>query len=728
MRFLLLMILCIAAPAFGQGRTTSAEADVASVYWQTERITRTNLFDVALRTSTEFWAVGDASTAHVFDAGAASWATVALLEGFSARSIAFATEDIGVIVGAEGRIARTTNGGRRWDEVRSPTSNLLNRVAFLEDGRTGWAVGFGGTILYTQDAGETWAAQPSGSFAELFGLHLVSAREVWTSGAGGYGTVLVTRDGGASWRRVETNTDRRRLDVFRASERTLFTAGDAGMVQRSDDGGTTWTTLRHQNTDKGPYVLTRMLVLSPERVLVTGGNGSVYQTYDGGATWVLDVTESNLTLNALAVTPDGFAVAVGNNGYAYRTNIKMPEQATEPEPIVEDRPTPAQTGFPVGTEVLSLLVSDEGTTLASTFQYGLFRLEGVEWSEANVGMPSRQVWALKAVQREGREVLLAGTWDSGLFLSRDQGRTWDVVDGPGAFAIALATTPAGTACAVDYLGQVFCSEDLGDTWRLIGTIPNVSGPTGLLVLEEALLVSDFTGIRISRDGGQTWDFADGVPFGTRVEDLAYTQDGRLFAASRTGLFRSEDGGTSWLHIETGLAASEYVSLLPLPGTAWIVAATWGAGLHLSEDHGATWRTLRIDTPAQGKVSDASFVQAVQYHAPSRLLYAGTREGLLKVDLLDVAEPTSSRSESLPIAGSVALWPQPASSHAHVQATGIQGPTISLVVSDLLGREVYREEVSVRSGEARTTLPTATWASGLYVYQLGAHTGRILVVR
>lgn len=725
---LLLLAAFVAPPVLAQDHAQAVVLDPTATYWQTERITRDNLFDVTRRTANEFWAVGDAATAHIFDVPSETWSTRDLPEGFSARSLAFATEEIGVMVGAEGKIVRSTDGGRSWAEVRSPTATLLNRVAFLEDGRTGWAVGFGGTLVHTQDAGETWVAQQSGSFAELFGLHIVSAREVWTAGAGGYGTVLVTRDGGTSWDRVESQTDRRRLDVRKASENTLFTAGDAGMVQRSDDGGTTWETLRHQNTDKGPYVLTRMLVLSPERVLVTGGNGSIYQTYDGGATWELDITETNLTINAIAANAEGFALAVGNNGYAYKAYIKVPEHEADPDPIVEERPERPQVGFPVGTEVLSLLVSDEGTVLASTYQYGLFRQEGDEWVEANTGMLSRQIWSLKAVQRDGEELLIAGTWDFGVFVSRDQARTWEPVEGPGAFAIALATTSEGLACAVDFLGQTFCSEDLGDTWRLVGSVTNVSGPTGLLLLDDRLLVSDFTGILLSEDGGETWQRADGVPFGTRVEDLARTDYGTLFAASRTGLFRSSDEGRSWQRLETGLLSSEYLSILPLPGTKWVVAATWGAGLHLSEDAGETWRELRIEAPNPAKTSDTGYIQAIQYHAPSRRLYAGTRSGLLKLDLLEVQQPTSNTVERFSFAGSVAVWPQPASYQAHVHATGVQGPSISLVVSDLLGREVYREDVVVLNGEVRTTVSTAQWPTGLYVYQLGQRTGSLVVIR
>jgi photosystem II stability/assembly factor-like uncharacterized protein len=61
-------------------------------------------------------------------------------------------------------------------------STLLN-VDFVSD-NNGWAVGRGGTILRTEDAGVTWVEQETGTKLNLYGLHF--AKKVgWAVGAGG---------------------------------------------------------------------------------------------------------------------------------------------------------------------------------------------------------------------------------------------------------------------------------------------------------------------------------------------------------------------------------------------------------------------------------------------------------------------------------------------------------------------------------------------------------------
>jgi photosystem II stability/assembly factor-like uncharacterized protein len=52
----------------------------------------------------------------------------------------------GWAVGDEGTILHTTDGGRRWQNERSPTTHALERI-FFTDRTHGWAVGFGGTII-----------------------------------------------------------------------------------------------------------------------------------------------------------------------------------------------------------------------------------------------------------------------------------------------------------------------------------------------------------------------------------------------------------------------------------------------------------------------------------------------------------------------------------------------------------------------------------------------------
>ncbi len=84
----------------------------------------------------------------------------------------------------------------------------LADVCFV-DPEQGWAVGDRGTIWHTEDAGQTWNAQPSGVACPLRSVWFVNRQLGWAAGGythpyshGSSGVLLVTRDGGRRWRAV----------------------------------------------------------------------------------------------------------------------------------------------------------------------------------------------------------------------------------------------------------------------------------------------------------------------------------------------------------------------------------------------------------------------------------------------------------------------------------------------------------------------------------------------
>ncbi len=80
-----------------------------------------------------------------------------------------------VAVGFGGTIIRTDDGGATWTRQSSGTVEDLRAVSFV-DANTGTAVGDNGTILRTDDGGHTWTRQTSGTTVWLWGVSFVNAR------------------------------------------------------------------------------------------------------------------------------------------------------------------------------------------------------------------------------------------------------------------------------------------------------------------------------------------------------------------------------------------------------------------------------------------------------------------------------------------------------------------------------------------------------------------------
>ena len=75
-------------------------------------------------------------------------------------AVTFVDEKNGWVVGDQGTILHTDNGGSIWFKQQADTVQHLLGVCFLND-KLGWAVGASGYMLKTEDGGQTWLIQPA---------------------------------------------------------------------------------------------------------------------------------------------------------------------------------------------------------------------------------------------------------------------------------------------------------------------------------------------------------------------------------------------------------------------------------------------------------------------------------------------------------------------------------------------------------------------------------------
>jgi photosystem II stability/assembly factor-like uncharacterized protein len=196
----------------------------------------------------------------------------------------------------------------------------LHGVFFLSSGRTGWAVGNGGVILKSSDAGATWSRQVPTTF-NLFGVAFSG-----TTGfaVGANGTVLKSVDLGAHWSPVvvpqaasATLHDVAMLDALR-----VRMVGTFGVLVVSDDGGATWTKITTGTTSA-----LNSIAFSGSDGWVVGDLGTTFGTHDGGASWYRvsagEIPTGNRLLGVSrrsqpATLDASGAVAVGVNGTVIR--------------------------------------------------------------------------------------------------------------------------------------------------------------------------------------------------------------------------------------------------------------------------------------------------------------------------------------------------------------------------------------------------------------------------
>jgi len=221
-----------------------------------------------------------------------------------------------VAVGDHGAVLLSDDGGRTFRQAKSvPTRVTLTAVAF-GDASNGWAVGHGGVIVHTADAGETWQLQRSEMQVDrpLFTVHFSDARHGVAAGL--WSLLLVTADGGSTWTPVALppppeggKADRNLFAAFGDGKGALFIAAERGTVLRSDDGGGTWTYL--STGYKGSFWTG--CALADGTLVVAGLRGTIYRSSDGGRNWQPATSGTKSSITQIAQVGDR-VVAVGLDG------------------------------------------------------------------------------------------------------------------------------------------------------------------------------------------------------------------------------------------------------------------------------------------------------------------------------------------------------------------------------------------------------------------------------
>lgn len=217
------------------------------------------------------------------------------------------------VVGSRGVVAQT------HDDVEWSAKSLVAadfRAVTCVNASIGWAVGAGGIVLHTTDAGATWSAQDSHLSNELFAVRFVDASRGVV--AGGSGAFATTRDGGSTWSPVPGLGAATWRAASSASDASmLVVVGDGGALAISFDGGASWTSSAIAN---GADLRGVGATWAGKLVAVTDDSGEIWESNDGAATFHA-AFHSGVPLEGLSLSGSGRALAVGAGGSIFAREV-----------------------------------------------------------------------------------------------------------------------------------------------------------------------------------------------------------------------------------------------------------------------------------------------------------------------------------------------------------------------------------------------------------------------
>ncbi len=560
--------------------------------------------------------------------------------------------------GGERGLYRTTDGGESWERVLEIDEHTgVNEVYFdprnpevmyassWQRRRHQWTMidgGPGSGIHKSTDGGETWRAinrgLPSGDKGRIgMAISPIDPDVLYAivEASGDDGGTFRSENMGENWSRTsryqstapmyyhELYADPHRFDRIYSLDTFL---------EMSDDGGQTWGRLPTRSV----HVDHHALAFDPDdpEHLILGNDGGLYETFDFGENWshfanlpltqyykvatsndepfyyVYGGTQDNNTMGGPSQTLGGgirnsdWYVTLGGDGF---------------DPVVDP-------------ENPDIIYSQLQHGVLSRFDRGSKERLDIQPQADPDGPPLRWYWDAGLIMSpHDNHRLYFGAQI--LFRSDDQGSSWRAVSGDlsrnidrnqlevmgrvwsvdavgknrstSVFGHIVAISESPLVEGLIYVGTddglVQVTEDGGETWRAIESLPGVPDtsfvhdveadlhdPDGVFVVVNNFKRNDFRPYVLrSGDRGRSWTaITEGLPENSPSFSIVqdHVEPDLLFLGAEFGAFASVDGGESWMAFDSGLPTIPVRDLEIQKREGDLVAATFGRSFYVIDDY------------------------------------------------------------------------------------------------------------------------------------------------
>lgn len=496
------------------------------------------IYDGEMATASTAFATGGDRVLKTTDGGA-SWQSSTLPISGNLVQIDVVDAQTVYVVGAQGSVFRTVNGGDKWTQVRSDDTKFYTGVSFVS-ATEGWVTGNApATILHTTDAGAHWETQSVPGEADPARIRMIDAQNGWAVGT--LRTILHTTNGGQTWASqqggVYAEPDNRYplwgIDAVDPS--TAVTVGDGVQVETTKDAGQTWHN-RGEGSVTTPF---RLVQTDSQHLWSANANSEVLYSTDGGTHWNRSIIQLQQSCAICSNTSD-----------------------------------------------LTFLNNQEGWASINGVYTGASWVwhttdGGLTWEPAGNGGTG----PLTGIEAIDTKTLVAVSADQDLILrSTDAGNTWKLIPHPsipGFFGAVHFVPGTKTGWAVGRGGKILRSTNGGKTWTLqhgTGSQPNLFDVSfsdtshGWAVGAEVLRTTN---------GGKTWKSQPtslSIAYGVSAPSKKVG-----WLAGIEGIATTTSGGSRWTQ-ERPAAGTWYSVTATDATTAWAGVEETGGDIF-----GAIWR-------------------------------------------------------------------------------------------------------------------------------------------
>jgi photosystem II stability/assembly factor-like uncharacterized protein len=558
--------------------------------------------------------------------GGATWSRISLPGGSGVCSLERSESNPEVVLVATSTgLHRTVDGGQTWATLTIPRVRTdqcavdlwrLPMVIDPVDPEVLWVGTYATGLFKSVDGGLSWSPRNNGlTYFETFEMtvnpfnpnHIFASTQV-----GGF----VSKNGGKNW--VYSPGVGYGQPVFSSRPGRLYVASYSRHIFRSDNAGVTWVALGPVG---GTFPAPRIVSLAvdprdPDRLtartarnqdLTTGAEtAELWRSADGGATWsrLADVAappryfsfyddsmtymESYDMSDVIAYARDvpGRLFTTGDDGiYRSDDDGQSWRKLAYPEAIsmlraekIEPAPSDSRYLYAVVSKTL-YGVCVFGPDGSVTYRYFF--------------LPFRTL----AVDPHDPQVAYAG--ERGVYKTVNAGQTWSalpsVLDKLTVISLVAHPERSGVVYAGTLENGVFLSEDGGASWRRLDAFGTVADTVNTVAVSPRNPLTVYAGtegfgVQKSGDGGEYFSpLVEGLG---NLDVLSLAVDKQLpdllFAGTRQGLFKTENGGVFWKPTDVTDGVVTDISIDDGTRPRRVRITTFGGGMAVSEDEGETF--------------------------------------------------------------------------------------------------------------------------------------------
>ena len=667
-------------------------------------------------------------------------------------------------------VFKSTNGGITWQSKGLPNVGSISKIGIDPDNDDAIFVSAMGPLFRNDtnrgvyksvDGGDTWEQKlfvsDSTGIIDM-AIHPTNGDIIYAASwerirrpqyrhyGGETSRLYRSLDGGDTWIEMTnglpslpSEKGRISIAISQSNPEVLYSryadaTGNIQGVYKTVDGGDVWTEVNGSGLQNvGFHWWFRGVVIDPDdENIIYNVDFNVQKSTDGGANWSPAFPGAHVDQHALAfnrMVPG--AVVLGNDGGVYYS-------ADDGASYLKDVSLPITQFYRVHVDAQNDAKVYGGAQDNNTIRTTTGSVD--DWSAIYGGdgfqslvdpTNTAVIYALSQRGNLGKSINNGANFSGATNgISGSDRKNWDtpIVMDPfdsqilyyGANRLYKTTNAAGNWTAI--------SPDLtngsGGGNLTFGTIISIS--VSPINTDTIYVGTDDGNVWITNNGGGNWtNVSASLPNRWVTKVLASRSDLNTVYATFSGyrygednghVYKSDDNGSNWTDISTGLPDIPVNDILEdVYGNLFLGT---DIGVLASPDQGANWSVLGENLPSV-------VVTDMHIHEASEYLYIGTYgRSMYKLDLSEDILSVAHRSFS----ETIAIYPNPATDYVTISASE-SFENISVGIYDAMGREISRRDFS--SSNTDEQISTQGFSKGMYFVKISnghSQTTRKLVLK